>query len=121
NRRHHRLVYESDEDTGAILLQKVGVALQRIKAEYPDLDFQFDVANVSTHKLLLPDDMEPTGHVQFSVIDADGSAEPIAQRSPILRQIPRQFRVARIFAALRRDQKRLQQEIAGKCKAYTRT
>ena len=45
NRRHHRLVYESDEDTGAIFLQKVGVAFQKIKTEYPEIDFQLDVAN----------------------------------------------------------------------------
>jgi HD superfamily phosphohydrolase len=121
DRRHHRLVFESDEDAGAMVLQKVGSAFKKIKAEYSDVDFRLDVANVAIHKLLLPGDMEPGEHVQFSVIDTDGTAEPISQRSPILRQIPRMFRVARIFADLGRDQKQLQQEIAEKCKAHTKT
>jgi HD superfamily phosphohydrolase len=120
DRRHHPLVYESDEDAGAMVLQKVGSAFTKIQAEYPDLDFRFDVANVAIHKLL-PGDMEPQGHVQFCMIDTDGTAEPLSQRSPILRQIPRQFRVARLFADLSRDQKQLQQEIAAKCKAHTKT
>ena len=88
---------------------------------YSEIEFRLDVANVVIHKLLLPGDMEPGNYVQFSVIDTDGTAEPLSQRSPILRQIPRQFRVARIFADLSPDQKELQQEIAGKCKAHTKT
>lgn len=65
--------------------------------------------------------MDDAGHVQFFVIDTDGSAEPLAHRSPILRQIPRRFRVDRIFADLEREQKQLKQEIAAKCKSYTKT
>jgi HD superfamily phosphohydrolase len=121
DRCHHRRVYESDEDTDAITLPKVTAAFQKIKDDYPAIDFRFDVANVTTHKLLLPGDMDLEDHVHFSVIDTDGTAEPIAQRSPILRQIPRRFRVARIYADLARGQKQLKEEIAAKCKAYTRT
>jgi HD superfamily phosphohydrolase len=121
DRRHHRLVYESDEDAGVMLLQKVDSAFAKVKADYPDIDFRLDVAVVTIHKLLLPSDMESEGHVQFCVIDTDGTSEPLSQRSPILRQIPRKFRVARIFADLGRDQKPLQQEIAAKCKACTKT
>jgi HD superfamily phosphohydrolase len=120
-RRHHRRVFESDEDIDAILLPKVAAAFGRIKADYPDIDFRLDVATVTIHKLLLPGDMDPADYVQFSVIDTDGTAEPLAQRSPILRQIPRRFRVARIFADLDRAQKQLKDEIAAKCKAYTNT
>jgi hypothetical protein len=97
----------------------VGGAFQRIKAEYSDIDFRLDVADVSIHKLLLPDDMEPEGYTQFSVIDADGTAGPLAQRSPVLRKIPRKFRVARVFADLSRDQKQLKRALAEKCKTYT--
>jgi HD superfamily phosphohydrolase len=120
-RRHHRLVYESDEDAGAMLRQNVNSAFTNIKADYPDIDFRLDEATVSIHKLLLPTDMDSKGLLEFSVIDTDGTAEPLSRRSPILRQMPREFRVVRIFADLAPDQKQLRREIASKCKTYTKT
>lgn len=121
DRRHHRRVYESDEDTDAILLPKVKAAFQKVQGEYSTIDFRLDVADVTTHKLLRQGDMDDSGHVPFRVIDTDGTASPIAQRSPILRQIPRRFRVARIYADLDRDQEGLKREIAAKCKAHANT
>lgn len=120
DRRHHRLVYESDEDAGAIEIIKVGKVFERIKGDYPDIDFRWDLADVSIHKLLLPEDKEPRDYVQFSVIDTDGTADLLGQRSPVLRKTPRWFKVARIFADLGRDQKSVQREIAAKCKNYAK-
>ena len=119
-RRHHRLVYESDEDAGAAQIRKLLGVFQKVKGDYPAIDFQWDLAEVSIHKLLLPDDRDAIGYVQFSMIDSDGSDSLLGERSPILRKIPRWFQVARIFADLRRDQKVLQREIADKCKTYAR-
>jgi HD superfamily phosphohydrolase len=121
DRRHHRLVYESDEDAGAILLQQVEAAFRKVRGEYPDVDLRLDVADIYLHQLLLPEDMVTRGYAQFAVIDADGTAELLTQRSPILRKVPRQVRVARVFADLGPGQRRLRDELAAKCKAYTRT
>ncbi len=122
DRRHHRQVYETDEDAGAADIKKVGSVLEKIKKEYPGTEFLLDRPDkpVSIHKLLLPDDPMPEDYVAFTVIDTDGSADLLSSRSPVLRKIPRWFQVARIFADLGRDQKELQREIAAKCKAYAK-
>lgn len=120
DRRHHRLIYESDEDAGAAEIKKVKGILGKIKSDYPGMDFQWDLADVSIHKLLLPEDKEDKAYVPFSMIDADGTADLLGSRSPILRKIPRWFQVARIFADLEKAQKPLQQEIAAKCKTYAK-
>jgi HD superfamily phosphohydrolase len=120
DRQHHRLVYESDEDAGALEIRKVGRAFEKIKGDYPTIDFRWDLADVSIHKLLLLEDKEPRGYVQFSVIDTDGTADLLGQRSPVLRKVPRWFQVARIFADLGRDQKPLQRKIAARCKSHAK-
>jgi uncharacterized protein len=120
DRQHHRLVYESDEDAGAAEIKKIRRVFERIKAEYQEIDFQWDLAEVPIHKLLLPEDRDDQGNVPFSMIDTDGTADLLGRRSPILRKIPRWFQVARIFADLGRHQKPLQREIAAKCKTYTK-
>jgi HD superfamily phosphohydrolase len=120
DRRHHRRVYESDEDAGAAEIRQVRGVFAKIRGDYPKIDFQWDLADVTIHNLLLPEDREDKGYVQFSMIDTDGTADLLGRRSPILRKIPRWFQVARIFADLGRDQKQLQDEIAAKCKAYAK-
>jgi len=96
------------------------LAFERIQSENEDVNFLWDLAQVSIHKLLLPDDKEEGDFVQFYVIDRDGREDLIGERSPILRKIPRWFQVFRIFADLGHDQKPLLQEIADKCKEYAR-
>jgi len=120
DRVHHRLVFESDEDTGAAQIKRMKLAFERIQSENEDVNFLWDLAQVSIHKLLLPDDKEEGDFVQFYVIDRDGREDLIGERSPILRKIPRWFQVFRIFADLGHDQKPLLQEIADKCKEYAR-
>jgi hypothetical protein len=92
----------------------------RIKGDFPEIDFRWDLADVSIHKLLLPEDKEDKGYIPFSMIDTDGTDDLLGSRSPILRKIPRWFQVARIFADLGRDRKSLQQEISAKCKEYAK-
>jgi len=121
DRRHHRMVYETDEDAGAAEIRKVKGVFDRIKNEYSKIDFQWDVADVSIHKLLLPEDKDTRDYVQFLVIDTDGTADLLGERSPILRKIPRWFQVARIFADLGRNERELRRAIAAKCKAYAKT
>jgi len=118
DRQHHRLVYESDEDAGASLIRKVERAIVRIRDEHPDIEFLLDIADVSIHKLLLPEDKDEKPYVSFSMIDTDGTIDLLGKRSPILRKIPRWFQVARIFADLNREQKPLQRELAAKCRTY---
>jgi hypothetical protein len=120
DRHHYRLVYESDENAGAAEIRKVKEVFGKIKSDYSGIDFQWDLADVSIHKLLLPEDKEDGDYVPFSMIDTDGTADLLGRRSPILRKIPRWFQVARIFADLGRDQKPLQREIAAKCKTYAK-
>jgi HD superfamily phosphohydrolase len=120
SRKHHRQVFESDEDVGAAQIRKIRGVFDRVRAEYPDIDFLWDLADVSIHKLLLPDDREEGDFVQFWVVDTDGKANLLGERSPILRKIPRWFQVARIFADVDQDRRPVLREIAEKCKAYAK-
>ncbi len=120
DRVHHRIVFESDEDTGATQVKRMKLAFERIQSENKGIDFRWDQAEVSIHKLLLPDDKDEKDFVQFYVIDRDGREDLIGERSPILRKIPRWFQVCRIFADLGRDQRPLLEVISDKCKEYAR-
>jgi HD superfamily phosphohydrolase len=121
DRRHHRLVFESDEDVGTAELTKIRTAFGKIERDYPSIDFRWDIADVKTHKLLLPREKGEKDAVVFYVIDAGGGESLLSERSPIIQKIPRWFQVVRIFADLGRDQKTMQREIATKCKSYTQT
>ena len=119
DRRHHRLVFESDEDAGAAEIRKVKGVFDKIKGDYPRIDFQWDVADVAIHKLLLPEDKEEKEYVPFSMIDTDGTDDLLGRRSPILRKSP----VVPGGSHLRRlgaRQKCLQRESAAKCKTYAK-
>lgn len=122
DRHHHREVYATDEDAGAQMTKKAHDVYVKIKSEYSEIDFVWEVPNkpVSTHKLLLEDDATADSWVPFSVIGSDGSSELISVRSPILRKIPRWFQVARIYADVERSNKSLRSEIAQKCKNYAK-
>ena len=105
DRRHHRLVYESDEDAGAAQIKRLLGVFQKIKGDYPAIDFQWDLAEVSIHKLLLPDDKDATGYVQFSMIDSDGSDSLLGDAAPSFEKSPggsKWHASSPIFAATRR-------------------
>lgn len=118
DRIHHRQAFESDEDAGASKIKRIRGVFEKIKTEYKDIDLRWDLAEVNIHKLLLPDDKEDRGFVQFCVIDTDGRAGLLGERSPILRKIPRWFQVARIFADVGADRDGKLQEVAEKCRAH---
>lgn len=72
DRVHHREVFATDEDVGAVELARLQKTFARLQAEYPDIDFRLDVADVTTHKLLLTADQERANRVEFYVLDKDG-------------------------------------------------
>lgn len=117
SREHHRVVFETGEDADAMELLYARKIFERIKDAYSDREFLLDIVDDATiHKLLVPGDKVDNGLVQLQVIDRDGTANLLGQKSHILGKVPRWFQIARIFCDLTREQKLLQAEIARKCK-----
>lgn len=113
-RRHHRDVYSLDESDGVRELPKVEKVLQQIRKEYPDIDFIEDlpVKPVSIHKLASDDDQDTQG-IDFPLIES-GRKRSVGDRSHILKNLPRQFRVGFIFAEV--SERAIRQQIASRCR-----
>jgi hypothetical protein len=107
DRNHHRVVHETGEDAGAMDLKHSGRLLEKLREKFPKVDFVFDVAKASIHKLLLPEDPEATGLVALPVIEPSGEFHYLGARSHILRRMPKHFQVARVFADIGRDNEEL--------------
>jgi len=117
DRNHHREVFSTDEDAGAAEIRKVKAAFEKVRTECPGTDFRWDISDVSIHKLLLPDDKNQEQLVEFFVVERDGTASPLGERSHILRRIPRWFQVARIFADVPSGTSGVRTSIENRCKA----
>jgi hypothetical protein len=112
DRNHHRVVHETGEDANAMDLKYSGKLLEKLRAEFPNLDFVPDRASSSIHKLLLPeDDTEEAGLVALPLIESNGEVRYLGERSHILRRVPRRFQVARIFADVAGDNEQLLRKI----------
>jgi len=120
DRVHHREVFVTDEDVGEVELKRVKRAFEQVRQEYPNVDMRFDIADATTHKLLLPTDKERADRVEFYVLDKDGDSTLLVERSPILRSIPRWFKIVRFFADVPTADSSLRNEIAEKCRRYAK-
>jgi HD superfamily phosphohydrolase len=107
DRNHHRVVHETGEDAGAMDLKHSGRLLEKLREKFPKVDFVFDVAKASIHKLLQPEDPEATELVALPVIEPSGESHYLGARSHILRRMPKHFQVARVFADIGRDNEEL--------------
>ena len=107
DRNHHRYVHETGEDAKALDLKHSERLFEMLKGKYPDVDFIFDVAKPTIHKLLLPDDTELGEFVALPLIEPGGGTSYLGHRSHILRNIAKRFQVARIFADIGRDKQDL--------------
>jgi HD superfamily phosphohydrolase len=103
DRHHHRMVHETGEDANAMDLAHSKRLLDKLRGEFPNVEFIPDEAAAWIHKLLLPDDTEGRGWIALPLIEKNGEARYLGSRSHILRRVPRRFQVARIFADIARD------------------
>jgi HD superfamily phosphohydrolase len=111
DRNHHRAVFETGEDASAMDLKHSEKLFEKLKAKYKDVDFIFDLAKASIHKLLLPEDTEAEELVALPLIEPSGDASYLGARSHILRRVPRRFQVARVFADIGGKNEELLREI----------
>jgi HD superfamily phosphohydrolase len=111
DRNHHRVVHETGEDAGAMDMKHSGRLLEKLREKFSKVDFVFDLATASIHKLLLPEDPEATGLVALPVIEPSGESHYLGARSHILRRMPKHFQVARVFADIGRDNEELLRKI----------
>ncbi len=111
DRNHHRVVHETGEDANAMDLAHSKKLLEKLRAEFPKIEFVPDEAAAWIHKLLLPEDAEGAGWIALALIEKNGEARYLGSRSHILRRVPRRFQVARIFADIGRDDEALLHKI----------
>jgi HD superfamily phosphohydrolase len=112
DRRHHREVFKTSEAADALDLRRAKEVLNELQGEYRDLDFQWDQAKPSIHKLLVPGDKDEKDLVRFPVVGPGALDNLVGEKSHILQHVPREFQVGRIFCDLTREQKGLRQEIS---------
>lgn len=114
DRRHHREVFTTGEAADAMDLRRAREVFRDLQQERTDLDFRWDLADVSIHKLLVPGDKDESNLVRFPLVGPGSSGSFVGEKSHILQRVPRAFQVARIFCDLSRDQKELQREVSGR-------
>ena len=99
DRRHHRVVYETGVDVDAFGVKQAGQVHQDLKERFDGIDFIFDALKpVTIHSLLRPGDTTDAVGDELTLVDDSGRSRPVTEESQILRNIPRKFQVARIFA-----------------------
>lgn len=103
DRRHHRVVLETGEDANAMDIKHSVQVLQELQEKYSGIEFFHDLAKSSIHKLLLPNDTEEGAFVALPIYENTRHIGYLGERSHILRNVPKRFQVARIFADLDRD------------------
>ena len=112
DRNHHRVVHETGEDANAMDLKHSRKLLEKLQSKFADIEFVPDVAKAWIHKLLLPNDTEAAeGLVDLQLIESNGEAHYLGEKSHILGRVPRRFQVARIFADIPRDKDDLLRKI----------
>ena len=113
-RTHHREVFHTGEGADAMDLRHAKATAQKLRERFPDHEFLVDLPPkpVSIHKLLIPGDRDEDGRTLFPLVGPRGPKGFVGERSCILRNIPREFQVCRIFCDLARAQKTRQEEIA---------
>ncbi|QDT79198.1 HD domain protein [Gimesia maris] len=114
NRRHHRDVLSLDEGDGPQAVRRAGKVLEKIKEEFPDIDFIGDLPDqpFSIHKIARDDDRDGK-LIDFPLLDRERKTS-LGERSQILKALPPTFRVGYIFADVDNKQKR--DEIANRCR-----
>ncbi len=114
DRIHHRVVFKTSEAVDAIDLRRARQVFDQLKSEWNDLDFRWDLADVSIHKLLVPGDRDEPALIPFPLVGPGSSGSVVGEKSHILRHVPKGFQVARIFCNLRRDQKDLRAKVSNR-------
>lgn len=114
NRRHHKNVFSIDEGVGVQsvkIAKKVG---EKIREEFDEIDFidSFPDKPVSIHKVARDND-DDTMMDDFPLIEGNRK-KSLGERSQLLKNLPRSFRVGFIFADV--DDRAKRDEISKRCR-----
>ena len=100
-RSHHKMVFESNPSAGATEARQMDLVLKRLKREFKGVDFLDDKeAHVTIHEIAMPDTpgTESEGEPFWVVDSRANQLQPLGEASWVLRHIPREMWVLRIFA-----------------------
>lgn len=110
HRDHHRCVYETPLSDNAAAVARATQVANTLKEHFGQTDFILDQAKGKIHKLASPDGHDPAPGVELWVLDGQ-DRWLLAERSQVLRTLPRQFECSRVFAALRPEDSGLRRSI----------
>jgi len=100
-RQHHREVFSTGETGSATNIRHSASTADDLRDKHNEIEFVWDCQDkpVSIHKFLLPDDMSEEGNVRLSIFERNkATSRTLGEQSHILKSVPKQFKIARIFA-----------------------
>lgn len=98
-REHHRVVFETTDDARPDD-ERVALKVEKaLRANYPEIDFMIDLnARGTVHKFYVEDRDEQMGE-EFPVYDSvSGRHSRLSDESRIVKEVPKRFRVIRVYA-----------------------
>jgi HD superfamily phosphohydrolase len=99
DRKHHRVIHETGVDVDAFGVKRVGQVFTDLQEHFAGVEFLIDALKpVTIHSLLRPGDPSDAVGDELTLVDDSGGRRPVTEESQILREIPRKFQAARIFA-----------------------
>lgn len=97
SREHHRAIHETGVNANATDMRRSKELCEALKQQYSDLEFIWDDANASIHKLLTRDDQDATGFAEMQLVSSGKQIGYVGFESQILSKIPKKFQCARIY------------------------
>ncbi|MCC7494458.1 MAG: HD domain-containing protein [Fimbriimonadaceae bacterium] len=99
DRNHHRVVYETPLSDDANAAARAGTVAKALQEHFTQHEIILDQAKGKIHKLARLDGPDREPGVELWVLDGD-EQWLLADRSQVLRTLPRQFQCSRVFAAV---------------------
>jgi hypothetical protein len=98
NREHHRCILDSGDYADQQRLRVIKRVHNKLKEEFPDVDFYLDNATHDVHKLAIPGEQQDSIVEDLYIAEDNGSKRLLAAESGIINKIPKGGRTVRIFA-----------------------
>lgn len=108
-RHHHKVVYHTGDTADSFTLQRVKRIYKQLETKFLGVDFHLDVAEGSIHKLTIPGQHEEGKVEDFFLVEKWGQRRLLTQDSEILKRLPKNFRVVRIYADEKSNLKEISQ------------
>lgn len=98
NRQHHRCILDSGDYADQQRLKVIKRVQNKLRVEFPEVDFHLDDAAHDVHKLAIPGEQQDPKVEDLYIVEKNGDKRLLAAESGIINKIPKSVRTVRIFA-----------------------